>query len=171
MTSNRRGQRPSYDDSEQAASRPLRLDEVEALLLDGGRVFSGDRDRVVHLLQRVAATLRDHHRRYTELNDAIDRIRAEQADRSHPLTRAAEAIAALSPEEQKQLLDLNYLAALDRLEEERASAERTRLLAVNDVNRVKVVVGMMLADPSTTPEVKTRLEELLAQLNSLRSGS
>lgn len=171
MGSSRRSGRPPYDDSEGAASRPLRLDEVEALILDGGRLFDRDRGRIVHLLHRVAATIRDHHRRYTELHDDVDRIRSRQEDRGHPMTRATEAIAALSPDEQRQLLDINYLAAVDRLEQERASAEQARVLAVNDINRVKLLVASLVADTNLDTEVRARLEMLLTQLNSLRSGS
>lgn len=170
MGPSRKNNRPPYDDAEAAASRPLRLDEVEAFILDGGRLFERDKGRVVHLLHRVAATIRDHHRRYTELHDDVDRIRSRQEDRSHPMVRATEAIAALSPEEQRQLLDINYLAAVDRLEQEQATTERARLLAVNDINRVKVLVASLLSDPALPVDARGRLESLLGQINSLRSG-
>jgi hypothetical protein len=86
------------------------------------------------------------------------------------MTRATEAIAALSPEEQRQLLDINYLAAVDRLDQERAAAEQARVLAVNDVNRVRLVVASLLEDKALPVESRGRLESLLVQLNSLRSG-
>jgi hypothetical protein len=171
MAPARRNDRPPYDDSEVAASRPLRLDEVEALLLDGGRIFERDRGRVVHLLQRIGVTIRDHHRRQTELNDDMDRLRAVQQDLAHPLNRATEALAALSPEEQRQLLDVNYLAALERLEQDRAAADQARLLAVNDINRVRLLVGTLTADATMPAEVRARLEAMLSQLNAMRSGS
>jgi hypothetical protein len=86
------------------------------------------------------------------------------------MVRATEAIAALSPEEQRQLLDINYLAAVDRLEQEQATTERARLLAVNDINRVKVLVSSLLSDPALPVDARGRLESLLGQINSLRSG-
>ncbi len=140
-------------------------------MLDGGRLFDRDRGRVVHLLQRVASTIRDHHRRYTELHDDISRMRSRQEDETDPMNRANAAIAALNPDQQRQLLDINYLAALDRLEVERQATERARLLAANDLNRVKLLVSTLASDSSIDPTVRTRLEELAGQLAALRIGN
>lgn len=153
-----------------SSNRPLRLDEVEALILDGGRLFSKDRDRVVHLLERMAATIKDHGRRMSELHDDVDRIRAERAENDHPLARASAALAELDLEQQATLLDANYIAALELVQQDQAQAERMRLLAVNDINRVRMLLAGLAEDPALTDDIRSKLQLLLAQLPAVRNN-
>lgn len=153
-----------------SANRPLRLDEVEALILDGGRLFFKDRGRVVHLLERMAATIKDHGRRMSELHDDVDRIRAERAEGEHPLAKASAALAELDLEQQAVLLDANYIAALEQVQEDRAQAERMRLLAVNDLNRVRMLLAGLISDPAVTSNTREKIEALLAQLPPVRNN-
>ena len=159
-----------YDDSESAASRPLRIDEVEALILDGGRLFVRDRDLVLHLLERVASTIRDHRRQIMDLHDDVDRIRAQRAETDHPLTRDAAALAVLDPEDQKKLLDSNYTAAVESLDAERSRAERMKLLAGNDINRVKSLLGTLALDPTLAPEARQRIQDVLDSITAIRNA-
>jgi len=153
-----------------SANRPLRLDEVEALILDGGRLFFKDRERVVHLLERMAATIKDHGRRMSELHDDVDRIRAERAEGEHPLARASAALAELDLEQQAVLLDANYIAALEQVQDDRAQAERMRLLAVNDLNRVRMLLAGLISDTALTSETQEKIKTLLAQLPPVRNN-
>jgi hypothetical protein len=166
----RRNNPSPYDSSETAASRPLRIDEVEALILDGGRLFLKDRDLVHHLLERVAATIRDHRRQVMELHDDVDRIRAQRAETDHPLTRAAAALAALPPQDQKKLLDSNYIAALEALEAERERAQRMQLLAGNDINRVKSMLAALALEPGVGPETREKIHELVSKITAVRNA-
>lgn len=166
----RRNDPSPYDDSDSAASRPFRIDEVESLILDGGRIFARDRELVVHLLERVAATIKDHRRQITELHDDVDRIRAQRAETEHPVSRAAAALAALTPEEQRKLLDSNYLAALDNLEEERVRAERLQILAGNDINRVKMMLGTLATDTTLEASAREKVQDLLDKITAIRNA-
>jgi septal ring factor EnvC (AmiA/AmiB activator) len=158
-----------YDDSGLSANRPLRLDEVEAMVLDGGRIFLKDRERIVHLLERMAATIKDHGRRMSELHDDVDRIRAERSEKEHPITRASAALAELDLEQQAKLLDTNYIAAMERVQEDQGRAERMLLLAVNDVNRVRLLLAGLKDDDSITPDAREKIDSLLAQLPPVRN--
>jgi septal ring factor EnvC (AmiA/AmiB activator) len=158
-----------YDDSGLSANRPLRLDEVEAMVLDGGRIFLKDRERIVHLLERMAATIKDHGRRMSELHDDVDRIRAERSEKEHPITRASAALAELDLEQQAKLLDTNYIAAMERVQEDQGRAERMLLLAVNDVNRVRLLLAGLKDDDSITPDAREKIDSLLAHLPPVRN--
>ena len=158
-----------YDDSGLSANRPLRLDEVEAMVLDGGRMFLKDRERIVHLLERMAATIKDHGRRMSELHDDVDRIRAERSEKEHPITRASAALAELDLEQQAKLLDSNYIAAMERVQEDQGRAERMLLLAVNDVNRVRLLLAGLKDDDSITPNAREKIDSLLAHLPPVRN--
>jgi len=158
-----------YDDSGVSANRPLRLDEVEAMVLDGGRMFFKDRERVVHLLERMAATIKEHGRRMSELHDDVERIRAERSENEHPITRASAALAELDLEQQAKLLDSNYIAAMERVQEDQGRAERMLLLAVNDVNRVRLLLAGLKDDVSLSTDAQEKIESLLAHLPPVRN--
>ena len=105
-----------------------------------------------------------------ELHDDVDRIRAQRAENDHPMARAASALADLDHEQQAQILDANYISAVERLQLEQNAAEKLRLLAVNDVNRVRLLVATFASDGSLSSEMKEKLESLLAQLPPLRNS-
>jgi len=158
-----------FDFSGVSVNRPLRLDEVEAMVLDGGRMFFKDRERVVHLLERMAATIKDHGRRMSELHDDVDRIRAERSENEHPITRASAALAELDLEQQAKLLDNNYIAAMERVQEDQARADRMLLLAVNDVNRVRLLLAGLKDDVSLSTDAQEKIDTLLAHLPPVRN--
>ena len=158
-----------YDFSGVSVNRPLRLDEVEAMVLDGGRMFFKDRERVVHLLERMAATIKDHGRRMSELHDDVDRIRAERSENEHPITRASAALAELDLEQQAKLLDNNYIAAMERVQEDQGRADRMLLLAVNDVNRVRLLLASLKDDVSLSTDAREKIDTLLTHLPPVRN--
>ena len=158
-----------YDDSSIAASKPLTLEEVEGLLLDGGRLFAKNRERVLHLLERFKATIRDNQRKMSDLHDDVDRIRGVRAETEHPMAKAAAALAELDLQQQAMLLDANYIAAMEDLETQRKEVDNIRLLAINDINRTRSLIATLAADGDLDPNTSTKLQELLRQINSMRS--
>lgn len=158
-----------YDDSEMAASRPLGLDEIEALMLDGGRLFERNKDRVRHLLERMSATIKDHQRRMSDLHDDVDRIRSERAGKEHPMARASAALSELDPEQQRKLLDINYISAVEELDRFRIEVENMRLLAINDINRVRLLLASLLNDKSLDNNSNEKIRALLDTINLIRT--
>ena len=158
-----------YDHSGMAANRPLRLDEVEAMVLDGGRMFFKDRERVVHLLERMAATIKDHARKISDLHDDVEHIRADRSENEHPITRATTALAELDLEQQAKLLDSNYISAMERVREEQMHAERMLLLAINDINRVRLLLAGLADDAALSGDTREKIDSLLTKLPPVRN--
>jgi hypothetical protein len=153
-----------YDDRPEAQYVPLRADEVDALVMNGGQVLTRQPGRLVHFLNRVAATLREQGARVARLQADVDAIRTERAASSHPMARAVQAIAELDDAGRKALLDEGYLRELARLEEAREAAELVRLGAENEANRIRHALAELLEDPSVPSETKQHVRMLLARI-------
>jgi hypothetical protein len=146
-----------------AATRetPLRLDEVEALGLSSS-VRSPE--QIAHLLSRVGATIKEQRRRMAELQRDVETMALRKAQDDHPMSRALAAIAELSEDELRQLLDVRYLSAMEDLVKERANLERARTLMVSESNRARFALARLLEDPDLGDGVRQRVEATLAQL-------
>lgn len=142
------------------------MDEVEALLLTGGKGIARDEAAVVHLLHRVAATLRDHRSRMGTLSQDVSRMAVERESRSHPIARAVEALAALTDEQRKQLLDSGYNAELERLKRAKDELELARTATLNEANRVKFALASLLSDDELTPAARQKIANEMARLGS-----
>ncbi len=142
-----------YDDRPEAQHVPLRVDEVEALILNGGQVLREPR-RIVHFLNRVGATLREQGARVARLQADVEAIRVERASNQHPLARATQALAELTEDQKHQLLDAGYLLELEKLRKAQEDAELVKLGAENESNRVRLALAGMLEDPNIPSEVK-----------------
>jgi len=123
---------------------PLRQEEVQALLDGDLRKLAGDRKATTLLLHRMAATLQDNSQRMAAMAADLERLRHDRAQAAHPLQRALDAIAALDDSQKREILDRNYLSAMDELREERRMAELSRTAAHSAANRVRYVLGTLL---------------------------
>lgn len=156
--------RYEYRADPNTAELPLRLDEVEALLLNGGKVLSRNEAATQHLLRRVAATLRDHRSRMDALQRDVARIRAEREVRDHPVARALEALAALSEDERRQLLDASYLAEVDKLAKSQEEANLARTAAINESNRVRFTLAGLLSDETIPAAARQKIADVVTGL-------
>jgi hypothetical protein len=154
----------NYDDRPEAQYVPLRADEVEALIMNGGKIFSQDGRRIVHLLHRVATTIREQGARIAALQADVERIRVERAASSHPMARAVQAISELNDDEKRQLLDDGYLRELARLEKATEEAELTKLGVLNESNRIRHALAGMLEDPDVPSETKQHVRVVLTRI-------
>lgn len=145
---------------------PLRQDEVQALLDGDVRKLAGDKKAMVLLLNRVAATLHDTSQRVASLTMELDRLRQDRAQAAHPLQRALDAIAALDDEQKREILDRNYLSAMDQLQEEKRMAELARTAAHSATNRVRYVLGTLLQQDLPV-EARLAVEAALSELGPL----
>jgi hypothetical protein len=152
-----------YDDRPEAQNVPLRTDEVEALILNGGQILRDPR-RIVHFLQRVAATLREQGARVARLQADVETIRGERAVNQHPLARATQAIAELTEEQKHQLLDAGYLLEVEKLRKAQDDAELVKLGAENESNRIRLALAGLLEDPSIPSEVKQHVRVTLTRI-------
>jgi|MesohylFT_1024984.scaffolds.fasta_scaffold03174_3 hypothetical protein len=154
-----------YDATPATRHVPLRLDEIEALQLNGARLIAKDDAAVVHLLSRMAATLKESRKRQADLQSEMDRAAMRQADAEHPMTRALKAINELDDEGRRQLLDIHYLAAVEEAKTFATEAERAQIAAINEVNRTRLAIAELLADPSVPGEVKARIQLTLSRIS------
>lgn len=160
-----------YDDSPPARERPLQLDEVEALILNGGQVLVDKPGRIPHFLGRVAASLRDHRERLARLQADVDRIRVDKDRQRQPVVRAMDALNALDAQQQRQLLDANYLAEMDRLATAREQAELAKAAARNDLSRTQLVLAELAADEQLDAAARTRVAAALRRIGSSADGA
>jgi hypothetical protein len=152
-----------YDDRPETQYVPLRVDEVEALILNGGQVLREPR-RIVHFLNRVMTTLRDQGSRVAQLQQDVENIRRERSQSAHPLARATQAIAELTEEQKRQLLDNGYLLELEKLKKAQEDAELAKLGAENETNRVRLALAGLLEDPTIPSDVKQHVRLTLSRI-------
>jgi len=153
----------NYDDRPETQHVPLRLDEVEALILNGGQVLTKDR-RLVHFLTRVATTIKEQGRRIGKLQQDVEEIRVTRSTNAHPVARAVQAISELDEAQRRLVLDEGYLRELARLEHAREETEMVRAAAENESHRVRMALAGMLEDPSVPSETKQYLRVLLERI-------
>lgn len=149
-----------YNSDPSTKNAPLRLDEVEAYLLSGAKLFK-DPSTITHFLNRVAATLKEHRRRIIDLQQDVDRLKIRKQEESHPVARALEALEALSEEDKRKLLDINYLDALDQLKEKEEVAERTRVATISETNRMRMSFSKLIQDPTIPTEIRNKIKSIL----------
>jgi len=142
----------------------LRLEEVEALILNGGRALTKEPGRVVHFLHRVANTLKEQGRRTSKLQRDVEDIREQRASAAHPVARAMQALSELTEEQKKILLDEGYLLELAKLEKSRGDAELMKAAAENETNRIRMAIGAVLEDPNVPAETKAYLRSVLERI-------
>jgi len=155
-----------YDSTPATRHVPLRLDEVEALQLNGARMIAKDEASIVHLLSRISATMKEGRKRQADLQSEMDRTAMRQADAEHPMTRALKAINELDDDGRRQLLDIHYLAAVEEAQAFASEAEKAQISAINEVNRTRLAIAELLADPTIPVEIKIRIERTLTRISS-----
>jgi 16S rRNA G527 N7-methylase RsmG len=160
----RKGQAFSYDDRLEAQHVPLRLEEVEALILNGGKVLVKEPGRLVHFLHRVANTMKEQGRRVGKLQRDVDAIREQRTIAAHPVARAVQAISELDEQQKKVVLDEGYLLELAKLEKARGEAELMKAAVENETNRIRMAIGAVLEDTSVPAETKAYLRSVLERI-------
>lgn len=154
----------NYDDRPAAQHQPLSLAEVEALILNGGKVLERPSGRLVHFLHRVASTMRDQGQRLAKLQSDVETIRSQRAAAGHPMARAVQALSELDEAQKRQLLDEGYLLELAKLTKAREDAEMVSAGAQNETNRVRHALGTLLEDPEVPSEVKQYVRVVLGRV-------
>lgn len=154
----------NYDDRPEAQHTPLRLEEIEALILNGGRVLTKEPGRIVHFLHRVANTLKEQGRRTSRLQRDVEEIREQRASAAHPVARAMQAISELTEEQKKIVLDEGYLMELAKLEKARGDAELVQAAAENETNRIRMAIGSVLENKDVPAETKAHLRSILERI-------
>ena len=149
-----------YNTDASMRNTPLRLDEVETLTLTGGKVFK-DANIALHFLSRVTATIKEHRRKMVDFQLDIDRMKTKRSEENHPLTKAINALEALTPEQKKQLLDSGYIAAVEQLKEKEDLAERTRLASLSETNRMRMSFSKLLQDPEVSQEMRVKIKTII----------
>lgn len=153
-----------YDDRPEAQHVALRIDEIEALILNGGAVFHKDTRKIVHFLNRVVATLREQGSRIAKLQTDVEHMREEKGAARHPMARATQAISELDDKQKRQLLDGNYLQEMAKLERARETADMVVAGATNETNRIRLVLSGLLEDPQIASEVKQHVRDALIKI-------
>lgn len=134
------------------------------LVLNGGQVFLKDAAAIRHFLSRVGATLTDQRNRLNNLAQDVSRMSSEREFRGQPIARAIEALAALTDDERRQLMDTTYLAEMDKLQRAQDEAYLERTAAANETNRAKFALASVLEDPNLPPDVRQRIANAMASL-------
>jgi 16S rRNA G527 N7-methylase RsmG len=154
MSSNPGNKAFNYDDRPESQHTPLRLEEIEALILNGGRVLTKEPGRVVHFLHRVANTLKEQGRRTSRLQRDVEEIRQQRASAAHPVARAIQSISELTED----------LLELAKLEKARDESEMMKAAAENETNRIRMAVAAVLEDANVPAETKAYLRSILERI-------
>lgn len=149
-----------YNADQSLKNTPLRLDELEAYILAGSKIFKSP-ENISHFLQRVEATLKENRRRMIDLQNDVDKMKQKKREENHPIARALDALNALSDEDKKKILDLNYLSAVEKLKEKELLAERTRIASVSETNRMRLSFSKLSQDPTIPLEVREKIKSIL----------
>jgi len=153
-----------YDDSEAMAHAPLTAEDLDTLLRSDGSFFTQDARRVRHLLTRVRAAFGTHRDQLRSLQRDVELMHADARRKASPLAGALDALRRLSAAEQRQVYDIRTGQVLDDLEQARADAERVKLAAQSEANRVRFVLAKVLADASVPAEVRRTVQDALRML-------
>lgn len=160
--------RGAYNADPALKDRPLRVDEVEALIMGGGKQFSRSDENVMHLLHRMAATLRDQRSRMTAMSQDVERIKVEKETRSHPMAKAVEALSALTDDQRRQLLDSSYMAEMDKLKRAQEELDLARTAALNEINRVRFALATLVEDEEIPPPVRQKILTTVNKIPAVR---
>jgi hypothetical protein len=143
---------------------PLRLDELETLINEDGRRLAGDKEAVQTFLYRVNATVKELQNQIKSLTFEMEKIRSAHGVGEHPVQRALNAINELTPDQQKEILDRNYVKAVEELEAEKQDLMLTRTAAKSQANRVKLMLGQLLHEDMPQAS-RLKIQEMLDQMN------
>lgn len=149
-----------YNADQSLKNTPLRLDELEAYILAGSKIFKSP-ENITHFLQRVEATLKENRRRMIDLQNDVDKMKQKKREENHPIARALDALNALSDEDKKKILDINYLSAVEKLKEKELLAERTRIASVSETNRMRLSFSKLSQDPTIPLEIREKIKSIL----------
>lgn len=106
------------------------------------------------LLEAVAASLRASEEQTRKLHSDVSRIASAKRSSEGPLAAAVTALAALSAEEQSQVLDVWASGLVETLHAEQAEARQRTLAAVSALARTKMAVSTVIEHPDTPENVR-----------------
>ena len=159
--------RPSpYDTNQHLRGTPIRQDEVEALVYAGAKPLLKDQEALLHFLDRVLAALREARAAQEALRNELEVASMRRQASGHPLEVARQALAALSPEQARDLLDAGYWQAIDELNAQRESYERGELVLVTALRKVRFSLSALLQDQEMSDEARQALRTTIEELPS-----
>lgn len=152
---------PAYEPSPHTSGTPLRLDEIEALQFAGAKPVLKNQQALLHLLDRMAAALRESRSQQATLIEELELARARKAQAAHPVEEAKAALAALTEEQMRALLDASYWAAVDELNAERETLAHTQLAAVSALRKVRFRLAQLADEPQLPEEAAALIRAAL----------
>jgi hypothetical protein len=156
-----------YDFSPISKSRIIDKNEIEVILENDAKGF--DQELVLHLLTRVLITYQEHHRKYQELIDFIEKIRHEKNLENDPYNQVIVALSKLNEDEQRKILDQNYLSELEKLKNEQHFAQQLQIIITNDINRVKTLLSGLITDESIPKHILIEINKIYDQIKSYKT--
>jgi len=156
-----------YDSSPIAKSRVIDKNEIEVIIENGAKGF--DKELFLHLLSRVIITYQEHNRKYQELLDFIEKIRHDKVEESQPLNQVIAALSKLDENDQRKILDQNYLAELEKLKNEQHFAQQLQIIITNDINRIKSLLATLVNDKNIPEHILNEITKIYDQIKSYKT--
>lgn len=159
--------RSSYDDSTMWADTALNIEDVNAILDEGGRSFSKNHKAVLHFVRRVAITIRAYQESIRSLDAEIQDLRTTSSRMGKPPTLSAvDMFQYLSPEQQLEAAGPALQSQYDRLERAERAAEAAQLGAQSERNRLRFELGRIADDDEIGLAARQRIQALLEQMGA-----
>ena len=156
-----------YDSSSLAESRTIDNNELSDILENSAKGF--DPNLVTHLVRRFQLTMIENNRKYQELIDFIEKIRHEKELEQDPFYKVSNALPLLSVEEQRKILDENYLSELEKLKAEQHFAQQIQIIITNDINRIKSLLGTLSNDKNIPESIISEINKIYDQIKSYKT--
>ena len=156
-----------YDSSSLAESRTIDSNELNDIIENSAKGF--DSILVTHLVRRFQLTILENNRKYQELIDFIEKIRHEKELDQDPFYKVSNALPLLTIEEQRKILDENYLSELEKLKAEQHFAQQIQIIITNDINRIKSLLGTLSNDKNIPESIISEINKIYDQIKSYKT--
>lgn len=155
----------NYDFSEAALGRELEEEDMRAIL-ESPKSFTRDSEKVIHFVKRALFTVSILRRRMEGLRSEVERLQVQKFEASEPLTRALEALRALSEEEKSKVLGAYNQERIALAEKSIKDAQRAQAGAMSESNRVRFMLAKLAKDPRLDRSAQEIIEDVVKQLPS-----
>ena len=148
------------------ATSALSLDDVRALIEDGGRVFARDPAKILHLLNRMAVTLELAREQMRAVGSEIEQLKQHRERMGQPLSlNITEQLQFLSAEQivQHRPDVLTLGADSQRVQ---AQMEAARIAFESSKNRLRLELGHVLGDATLSDETRMRIRAIVDSLGA-----
>jgi len=156
-----------YDSSSFAISRIIDKNEIEIIINNKAKGF--DSELVVHLLSRVLITYQEQNRKYQELLDFVEKIRHDKAEENDPVNLVISALSKLDENDQRKILDQNYLLELEKLKNEQHFAQQLQIIITNDINRIKSLLSTLVNNKNIPEHTLNEITKIYDQIKSYKT--